>query len=127
MDWVTVARFTLPQDAYVARTLLQSQGIPVFLANELTIQVYNLLSSGIGGLEMRVPRDAALEARRVLEEGELVPLLTVEDDPGWLKRFDQRSRRWPWLGRKPVELRLALAIGSAVSVLLLLLLALLLL
>lgn len=124
MDWVTVARFTLPQDAYVARTVLQSKGIPVFLANELTIQVHNLLSSGIGGVELRVPRDAALEARRVLEDGELVPLLTVDEDPGWLTRFDQRSSRWPWLGRKPVELRLALAIGGAGAVILLLLLAL---
>jgi hypothetical protein len=120
MDFVTVARFPLPQDAYVARSLLEAEDIPVFLANELTIQVHNLLSAGLGGVELRVPREHALRARRRLEEGGLVPELTVPDDPGWLRRFDRRTADWPWLGRQPVELRVAFAAAAAVGLVLLL-------
>ncbi len=122
MDFVTIAQFNLPQQAYVARSVLEAQDIPVFLANELTIQVNNAFSPGLGGVQLRVPREAALRGRRLLEEGGLVPELTVPDDPTWLTRFDRRTEGLPWIGRQPLELRLALAIGLAAGVVLLLIL-----
>jgi hypothetical protein len=122
MDFVTIAQFNLPQQAYVARSVLEAQDIPVFLANELTIQVNNAFSPGLGGVELRVPRDAALRGRRLLEEGGLVPELTVPDDPTWLTRFDQRTEKLPWIGRKPLQLRLGLAIGLVAGLVLLLIL-----
>lgn len=124
MDFVTIAQFNLPQQAYVARSVLQAQDIPVFLANELTIQVNNAFSPGLGGVQLRVPREAALRGRRLLEEGGLVPELTVPDDPNWMTRFDRLSEGWPWIGRKPLELRLGLAIGLAAGLALLLILGL---
>ena len=42
-----------------------------------------------------------VRARRRLEEGGLVPELTVPDDPGWLRRFDRRTAGWHWPIRWP--------------------------
>ena len=61
---LTVARFSFPYEAQVARAKLESEGIPAFVADEHTINMQWLYSNAMGGVKVQVPnscRDAALE------------------------------------------------------------------
>lgn len=53
-NFKTIMTFTLPQDAYMAKTYLESEGIETFLKDELTVQVYNFYSNAIGGVKLQV-------------------------------------------------------------------------
>ncbi|MBP5306475.1 MAG: DUF2007 domain-containing protein [Paludibacteraceae bacterium] len=61
--------FTLPQDAYLAKTFLESEGITVFLRDELINQVFNFGTNALGGVKMMVPTEQADKARQLLVEG----------------------------------------------------------
>lgn len=67
--WVTVITFVTPYDSYVAQSLLESAGIPVFLRDENTIHVINIYSQGVGGVRLQVPEEYAQEALDLLTEG----------------------------------------------------------
>lgn len=45
----TVLSFTYPHEAHLAKGKLESEGIEVFLKDELTTQVNNFYSHAIGG------------------------------------------------------------------------------
>lgn len=67
--WKTIITFSLPQDAYMARSLLESRGIETNLADELTAQVYNLNSDAIGGVKLQVWEPDVEEGIQILKEG----------------------------------------------------------
>ena len=58
-----------PQDAYLAKALLEAEGIEVFLQDELTTQVFNFYSNALGGVKMLVPSSDADKAIALLKEG----------------------------------------------------------
>lgn len=53
-NYKTIITFTLPQDAYLARGLLESEGIETTIKDELTVQVNNFYSNAIGGVKLQV-------------------------------------------------------------------------
>lgn len=53
-SWVTIRTFIYPQEAYVAKSFLESEGITVFLKDELTTQVHNFYSNALGGVKLQV-------------------------------------------------------------------------
>ncbi|MEM6581363.1 MAG: DUF2007 domain-containing protein [Pseudomonadota bacterium] len=59
---ITVARFSLPLDAQLARAKLESEGIPAFVADEHTINMQWLYSNALGGVRVQVPDVFAEEA-----------------------------------------------------------------
>ncbi len=63
---VCVATFAFPDEARMARALLESASIPAFLENEHILSLNQLLTSAIGGLPLMVPAAFAEEAREVL-------------------------------------------------------------
>lgn len=67
-DWQEIQVFVYPQDAYLAKALLESEGIDVFLQDEMTIQVFNFYSNALGGVKMLVPNNQAEKARELLKE-----------------------------------------------------------
>ena len=67
--WKTILTFSLPQDAYLARSLLESRGIETNLADELTTQVYNFYSGAIGGAKLQVREPDVEEGIQILKEG----------------------------------------------------------
>ena len=52
---VTVAQCNLAAEAHAMRVQLEAAGIPVFLADELTVAMDWLLSNAIGGVKVQVP------------------------------------------------------------------------
>ena len=63
---VTLATFSTPIDANMAKSVLESAGIPVFIADEYTIGMNWLYSNALGGVKVQVPESVACEAREIL-------------------------------------------------------------
>lgn len=65
---VTISRYSFPHEAHVARALLESEGIPVFLADEHTITMQWLYSNALGGVRLQVPEAFVERAVALLQE-----------------------------------------------------------
>jgi hypothetical protein len=65
-EMVTVAVFGSPFEAGMARSELESFGIPVFVADEFTIGANHFYSNALGGVKVNVPASYAEEARQIL-------------------------------------------------------------
>ena len=48
----TIITFTLPHDAHLAKAKLQSEGVEVFIKDEMTAHVNHLYSGAIGGVKL---------------------------------------------------------------------------
>ena len=64
-DWVQVLIFAFPPNAYVAKSYLESEGIEVFLRDEISSQVFNVN----GGVKLMVPEEQKDRATELLKEG----------------------------------------------------------
>lgn len=90
MTFITVAIFHLPQDAYIIKARLESEGIPVFLKDEYSVQTENFLSNAIGGVKLQVDENDALAATEILKaQGVELPGDSDKDHKGGLKK-DQK-------------------------------------
>jgi len=65
----TIITFTLPQDAYLAKGYLESEGVETFILDELTAQVYNFYSNAIGGVKLQVNEEDYENGLRILQKG----------------------------------------------------------
>lgn len=64
----TIISFTYPHEAHVARAFLESEGIPVSLKDELTVQVNNFYSNSVGGVKLQVSESDKDRSIRLLTE-----------------------------------------------------------
>jgi hypothetical protein len=64
-DFVTVANYSGPVEAHLARTKLESEGIPCFVTDEVYVQV-NWLFPNVGGVKLKVPAEEAQRAKDIL-------------------------------------------------------------
>ncbi len=62
----TIATYTFPYEAQIAKAKLDSEGIPAFIADELTINMQWLYSNAMGGVRLQVLDDYAQQAIAVL-------------------------------------------------------------
>ena len=67
----TVARFVWWQDAFLARGLLESHGIPAIVTDHNTVRMDWHYSNAIGGVRLQVPFAQADAARTVLSSEDL--------------------------------------------------------
>jgi hypothetical protein len=65
-EWIAVASFSQPVQAHLARTKLESEGIPCVVGDEHLVRVDWLLSNAIGGVKLLVPHAEADRARDAL-------------------------------------------------------------
>jgi len=93
--WVTVLTASYPQQLWVIRTKLESEGIECFIKDELTVQSYNLYSNAVGGVKLQVLEEDVEQARKVLEE-----LGYIKDEPveiDFLAKADKKTSIIPVL------------------------------
>lgn len=64
---ITVASFSFPHEAQLARANLESAGVPAFVADEHTINMQWLYSHAMGGVKVQVPAVFVQQAREILE------------------------------------------------------------
>jgi hypothetical protein len=65
---VTIATFSFPHEAHIAKAKLDALGIPSFIADEHTINMQWLYSDAMGGVRLQVPGEVAAEALEALNE-----------------------------------------------------------
>ena len=63
---VTVARFSHPEEAYLASAKLESEGIQSFVADAHTVTADWLVSNAIGGVRLQVRESEAADAKQIL-------------------------------------------------------------
>ncbi|HTW45751.1 MAG TPA: DUF2007 domain-containing protein [Acidobacteriaceae bacterium] len=75
-DIVTIARFTEPLEADMARLRLQSAGIDAFLSGENA----GIMEPGLGPLQLQVSAEDAEDARAILADPGLKPDDALEEN-----------------------------------------------
>jgi len=66
--WHTVAVFDNPQQSHIMRALLESEGIPVLLADEHQIGMNWMMSLAMGGVRVQVPEAYVEQSLGILEK-----------------------------------------------------------
>ena len=64
----TIASFREPSAAYIAKSLLEAEGIPARITDEHTVGAYWLYSHAVGGVKLQVEAEHAARASALLEE-----------------------------------------------------------
>ncbi|WP_445354897.1 DUF2007 domain-containing protein [Microbulbifer sp. EKSA008] len=65
---VTVARFSFPYEAQIAKARLESEGIHAFIADEHTVNMQWLYSNAMGGVRLQVSENDLDEANEILNQ-----------------------------------------------------------
>ncbi|WP_444912317.1 putative signal transducing protein [Microbulbifer sp. PAAF003] len=65
---VTVARFSFPYEAQIAKARLESEGIHAFIADEHTVNMQWLYSNAMGGIRLQVSERDLDEANKILNQ-----------------------------------------------------------
>ena len=65
-DLVTVAKFTTPAEAELARERLENEGILGFCSNAMAVGVMPFLGGDLGGVELKVKPSDLERAREIL-------------------------------------------------------------
>jgi len=104
-DLQTVATFTSPWEAQLAKAALESEGIEATIADENLIRLYWALSNAIGGVKVQVRPDDLERARSLLASCQPLPeiYLVKDEDEGQIRCPGCRSdnvelQRWSRLG-----------------------------
>lgn len=63
---ITVSSFSKPEEANLLRCRLEAAGIPAFVRDEFTIQMYWLYSNALGGVRVEVPAEHAAAAHEIM-------------------------------------------------------------
>lgn len=66
--FITVARFNYSSEAQIIKGRLEADGIPVFLADEFTIDTDPLVSQAIGGVKLKVLVEDSLKAKAIIAQ-----------------------------------------------------------
>jgi hypothetical protein len=79
---VTIATFSFPHEAHLAKAQLDAMNIPSFIADEHTVSMNWLYSNAIGGIRLQVPAAFVAQAQEALNEpAEIAPIPELEIDP----------------------------------------------
>ena len=114
-NWIEIISFNLPQDAYLVKGRLESEGIEIILKDELTAQVNNFYSNAIGGVKLLVKECDFEKAHTILVESKYIKV--EEKKPNkFLKNFDKLSSKLPLIGNSILELRLLIAVAILLSI-----------
>ncbi|NLZ94885.1 MAG: DUF2007 domain-containing protein [Bacteroidales bacterium] len=111
----TVISFTLPHDAHFAKAKLQSEGVEVFMKDEMTAHVNHLYSGAIGGVKLQVRSADVDTAHRILVESGYIEE-HKRNENSLLIKFDKLTSSWPLIKALPVEIRLIITAALIVSV-----------
>lgn len=67
-ELITIAIYSLPHEAHVAKASLDAAGIPAFIADEHTINMDWLYSNALGGVRLKVLAQDAEKAQEIISQ-----------------------------------------------------------
>ena len=83
--WSIIKTFTNPQDMYMAKAWLESEGVETVVQDELTAQVNNFYSNAIGGVKLWVRDTDWEQALQLLKTG------------GYWSVYDENEKEEDWV------------------------------
>lgn len=99
MGLITIARYSDPMAAHLAKTRLEAEGIPVFVVDEHTVTMKPVFG-GIIGIRIQVPEEYARQAVAILDSE---PQAGGEEEGGdRAAEGDHAADPDPRAGRRPV-------------------------
>ena len=75
--FVTIARYQYSSEAQIAKGRLESDGVEVFLRDNITIDTDPLVSNAIGGVKLKVLTKDETKAREILKS---IKLYSLDDN-----------------------------------------------
>ena len=78
-NWKTILVFTYPHEAHPVKALLDSNDIPTFLKDEMTVQAHNFYSNAVGGVKLQVPDVDFEKAYSILKEARFINKEALKD------------------------------------------------
>ncbi|MEZ3591697.1 MAG: DUF2007 domain-containing protein [Muribaculaceae bacterium] len=64
--WVLFDTYYSDADAYIDKGVLETNGVPCVIMNEIISTVYPLTMTPLGAIRLMVPRELLEEARRIM-------------------------------------------------------------
>lgn len=112
---ITVISFIYPHEAHLAKGKLQSEGIEVFIKDEMTAHVNNFYSNAIGGVKLQV-RSADVDiAHRILMESGYIQEQTEKSRSKLMTKLDKWTSNWLMIGGLAVELRMLIFVALVLT------------
>jgi len=68
-NWITISTYEYSQEAHMVKNYLESEGIIVFMKDDLTAQVASYYAHAIGGIKLQVRESDYDNAIDILEKG----------------------------------------------------------
>jgi hypothetical protein len=93
-DWETIITFTSPQEAHLAKSYLESEGIETFVFDDMTAQVNFLYSNAIGGVKILVRTSDYERGIQILEKGGYINRNQSDeiDNPQIVSSYEQTDK-----------------------------------
>ena len=112
---ITVISFIYPHEAHLAKGKLQSEGVEVFIKDEMTAHVNNFYSNAIGGVKLQV-RSADVDiAHRILMESGYIQEQTEKSRSKLMTKLDKWTSNWLMIGGLAVELRVLIFVALVLT------------
>ena len=102
-QFITVTSFLLIQDAYMAKSFLESEEIEVFLKDELSTQVNPHYSNTFDGVKLQVIDSEAERALQLLIEAGYVKSNNLSNSSIFANSFTQKI---PLINKLPIDMQL---------------------
>jgi hypothetical protein len=105
-DFVTVLTVMYPQQLWIIKGRLESEGIQCFVKDELTVQAYNLYSNAVGGVKLQVQGQDVAKAVEILTE--LGYIRDEQVKPDLLTLIEAKTANLPFLKKVNVVNRIVI-------------------
>lgn len=104
-NWITIKEFIYPHEAHILKTKLESEGIEVFLKDELAAQS-NMLANATHGVKVQIRESELENAIPILVEIGIIKEDEQEQKSELRGKLESITANIPLLKRLPLEFRL---------------------
>ncbi|MEM9616927.1 MAG: hypothetical protein AAF936_03110 [Pseudomonadota bacterium] len=98
-DLVQIAQFYDPEEAYCAKSYLQSHGIDTFVQNDHHLTMAPWMRVALGGYRLLAVDTEAAEAKKALSEVQAIQpeQIGIQPEPSSVQLQPAKRKSWGWL------------------------------
>lgn len=109
---IEVARFQTRWEADTLCSLLESEGVPYFLRDEIMSQTYGSIGA-FGGIKLDIPEENVPLAIEIIKKGGYEKYLNTDEYPEELEDLSSFSKKIPFLRKYPLEKQIVIILLAA--------------
>jgi hypothetical protein len=114
-EFVTILSLPYPQQVYIIKGRLESEGIECRIKDELTVQTNPLYSNAIGGIKLQVKKEDVTEATKILISEGYININEEEENP--YSEIEAIAGKLPFFKKLRFEVRLIIWVFIIVTIL----------